>query len=287
MLSYYMVYVIGLTMQQYHEQTFKINGYLMRAITFLYLFSCLMLYSGYSGALKSLLTVTVYPSPPNTFAELAKVATEQNWVITTCCEPMVYQMAESSDPNKRAIAEKLWLNTYEVDGWREQSFLNVSDFKTGHLRKGQQYATVNTIKTLQDVQFNMLSDEAGNTDVHIMDDCFYEIAIAFGLGKNSPYKESLDRKITQLREGGFIHKWMKAGEVKKEIHSHARKDTPFSMEQLQGLFYLYLLLITLSFTVFVFEYLFRFCTKLGERHRDTERRKMNDTKSQGRKGKTT
>lgn len=254
MISHYTLYVLGMTLQQYHGQTFKINSYIIRATTCLYLFSCFMLYEAYGGALKSLLAVTVYPSPPNTFEELAKLAEDQNWIITTCCEPMVHQMALSSDPNKRAIAEKLWLNNYEVDGWREQSFLNVSEHKTGHLRNGQQYATVNTIKTLQDVQFKVLTDESGFTDVHIMDDCFYEIAIAFGIGKNSPYKGSLDRKITQLREAGLIHKWMKAGEIKNEA-SEARKDTPFSMGQLQGPFYLYLLLVTFSMLIFVLEYI--------------------------------
>ena len=93
----------------------------------------------------------------------------------------------------------------------------------------------------------------GGTDVHIMDDCFYDIAIALGLGKHSPYRESIDRKITQLREGGFIEKWMKLGDF-KQVKQKPRKDNPFTMGQLQGPFYLFLLGLLASLIDFVWEF---------------------------------
>lgn len=87
-----------------------------------------------------------------------------------------------------------------------------------------------------------------------MDDCFYDLAIALGMSKNSPYRASINRKIGQLREGGFIHKWMKAGDKNIEMKNEARKDTPFTLEQLQGPFFIHGLVLIISLMAFIWEF---------------------------------
>ena len=148
-----------MTLQQYNERTFKKSKLIIRFVTCLYLFSSFMLYEGYAGALKSLLAVVVYPKPPNTFKELAVIVAEQNWHITVCCDNMMFQMGNSSDPNKKAVAKRLELNLLASVDFTQNAYLNVSDIKTGHKRNGQIYATVDTKKSLADGINYLLLDE--------------------------------------------------------------------------------------------------------------------------------
>ena len=90
--------------------------------------------------------------------------------------------------------------------------------------------------------------------VHIMEDCFYDLAIALGLSKNSPYKSSIDRKIEQLREGGFIAKWMQGdGDKLKDVQRETRKDNAFTLPQLQGPFLLHGVILVISILAFLGE----------------------------------
>ena len=238
---------------QNNDLTHKMTKLSQRIVTLAFLLSAFVLFTGYEGALKSLLTVVVYQKPVNTFQELAEVMQRENWRVTVCCEPMMWHMGNSSSPSKQFVAKNLVLNEKATVAFTNQAFENVSDYKTGEERKGQIYAAVNTIKLLNNAIRTKLIDDAGYTDVHVMDDCFYEIAIALGLGKNSPYRESIDLKITQMREAGLIAKWMDESEV-MEHTKEVREDEKFTLDDLQGPFLLHSILIGVSSLAFIIEY---------------------------------
>ena len=240
----YTMYVWAATLMQYHYITFKMSNSVLRLVNAAFLLSTFMLLSAYSGALKSILTVVMYPPPINTFEELARVVVKEDWHVTVCCDNMMFQMGNSSDESKKAVAKRLELNFQATLDFTERAYENVSDYVTGHRRGGQIYATVDTKKSLSLGIRRMLLDDQGYSDVHVMDDCFYDIAIALGLGKNSPYRESIDYKMTQLSEGGFIAKWMADGDISKH-GNEVREDKAFSMNDLQGPFLLHILIMDL------------------------------------------
>ncbi len=41
-------------------------------------------------------------------------------------------------------------------------------------------------------------------NVHVMPECFLPTRIAFGLSLNSPFKQALDLKLEQMKEGGIV-----------------------------------------------------------------------------------
>lgn len=158
-LSFYILTVWSMTLQQYNKQTFTQRGFIMRFTICLYLLVSFILYEAYGGALKSMLAVEIYPEAPNSFEELAKVVLEQNWRVTVCCDFIMFNMGNSSDPYKKAIAKRLELNYLASVDFTKQSFLNASEEKTGHLRNGEVYATVNTYKNMLDAIPRDLLDE--------------------------------------------------------------------------------------------------------------------------------
>ena len=103
-------------------------------------------------------------------------------------------------------------------------------------------------------QYKLL-DAAGQTDIHIMDTCYNELAIAHGIGRKSPFKQALNWKITQLREGGFITKWI-ADDAVAELHQEAREDIPFALESFQGAFTILGLCLFMSTLIFLFRFTF-------------------------------
>ncbi len=56
----------------------------------------MVLTASYSGALISFFSVEVYPSPPQTFDDLAKVVQEDNLKVQVCCPHIRELMAESN-----------------------------------------------------------------------------------------------------------------------------------------------------------------------------------------------
>ena len=252
--SKYMLYVWSVTIMQPHGMTTTMSKSSLRAVTAIFLLGSFILMTQYAGALKSLLTVTFYPKPINTFRELAQAVQDDDWNVNICCINMVTQMAESSDPSKQYVAKHLKLIREAKFSPTVEAYLNVSDYKTGNARNGKIYATVHAKSSLSIKTRELLLDESGYTDVHIMEDCFYDIAIALGLAKNSPYKESIDFKISQLREGGLIAKWMSESEI-GEYKNEFRDDVPFSITDLQGPFYLHIIIMVIASLVFLWEFL--------------------------------
>ncbi len=50
-----------------------------------FILTCFILTAAYSGSLVSLLSVDVYPKPPNTLDELAKKIGKENMEVNYCC----------------------------------------------------------------------------------------------------------------------------------------------------------------------------------------------------------
>ncbi len=52
--------------------------------------------AAYSGALISFFSVEVYPTPPQTFDDLAKIVQEENYNVQICCDHIEAIMKSSN-----------------------------------------------------------------------------------------------------------------------------------------------------------------------------------------------
>ena len=256
--SEYVMYVWASSMMQQHNMTHRIKNSILRLVVCLFLALSFILYSAYGGALKSILTITVYPPPVNTFDELTTVIKAENWKISTCCKAL-YRFWNTYDSN---IADMMFVSNWGNPNFLENAIKNVSFVATGEQRNGQQYALIDTQKTLKyGIHKFSLVDKNSQTDIHIMDQCYYYIPISFAIGKNSPLKEPINRKIVQLREGGFINKWME-DKVVIEVKQEARQDVAFTIEDLMGAFTILGLLLCLGCIALFIEFLNIFISKI-------------------------
>lgn len=73
-----------------------------------------------------------------------------------------------------------------------------------------EFALYENSLTLQKLRFDYEEKNIGsNLKIHIMDECAIHMPVSIGLGKNSPFKEQIDKLIRYAIEGGLIRKWLK------------------------------------------------------------------------------
>lgn len=92
--------------------------------------------------------------------------------------------------------------------------------------------------------------------VHLMKECVFPTRSAMGLQKQSSLKPYLDNEINRLVEAGIVDHITSTFAKKLDDwdpQAHAGKQVSYSLDSLQGAFYVWAFGIALSFLVFVSE----------------------------------
>ncbi|TRY75594.1 hypothetical protein TCAL_00526 [Tigriopus californicus] len=210
----------------------------------------LLLGTSYAAALISFLTINVHPDPPRTIERLNNYITDRNLDVSFCCSNMMDAIRDRKDSD--VVSSRMKRDYDYSDPYR-----NVS--------KGTHVVP----QSKQMLNFGIragLSNQLGQTNVFILDECFLSLPIALGLRKGSPIKPMLDYKLRQLQEGGLVQKW-----ITDEINSFGKLDTQFGTEarvlesltlfDLQGPFIVYGFAIGVSGIIILFECLLKAHTK--------------------------
>ena len=100
----------------------------------------------------------------------------------------------------------------------------------------------------------------GESNMHIIEECFASFQATFLLPKHSTYTERMNQIIQRLHEGGLIQKWLehemdKVGTITKDPFSK-KNNTPLSIYHIEGCLYLWLLCFLVSLLVFTLELLY-------------------------------
>jgi len=61
----------------------------------------------YTGALSALLTVDLYPQPPNSLDEVAMMVERENLDVGICCMPVQEALGNSKDTSMKTLWEKV------------------------------------------------------------------------------------------------------------------------------------------------------------------------------------
>ena len=250
--NHHLTTVIGVTLSQYQGRIMVIarKKIYMKIAVGIYLLGTFILQSAYAGSLKSMLMVVLYP-PPCFDGLAARINQGEDWRIQSCCSAMKTALRMTTRQSMKAVAEQVDIYGWGVPNYYEKAFSNVSDTSLA-MGQNQYYAIMATKKDLRLKMRQFAMDDEGKVKMHIMEDCFNPISIALGLGKNSPYREAINHKMSLLIEGGIVVKWMKDSDiVNSKIDVY--EEHAFSLEQFEGPFVVLFLFGGLSIFSFLVE----------------------------------
>ena len=103
------------------------------------------------------------------------------------------------------------------------------------------------------------TNQYGETNFHIMNECFDSYRVAYPVPKNSIYKPMFDRKIKQIIEAGLTNKYFKDEMEKQAKLAAAKVSTAFwnslQIDNLQAPLMIFPMLMGLSILTFLLEML--------------------------------
>ena len=116
-------------------------------------------------------------------------------------------------------------------------------------------STIDRLLYEADIRYPMNKKE--NPPFHLMRECMLPTRSSFGLQKNSPLKPYLDKMIVRFIETGLV-KYHRSQFVKKMrgfqgTLSTSKELVPFTLNNLQGAFYLFTCGVALSSLIFLLE----------------------------------
>ena len=172
----------------------------------------------------------------------------------------IRELSESS-LNKASVSYAWFFkksdNVYEQKIGKEIVQANTSDIM--HLLGSGSWAIESDLDHLQYALLTQYSATWSSSRFHVMKERFYPTRSCMLLQNDSPLKVHIDRAIQQLRESGFVN-YYRSKFVKKlnELKPHQVMQStviPFSLDHLQGAFYILIFGVLLSLVAFVLEYL--------------------------------
>jgi len=204
-----------------------------------WLFAAVITSSAYRSGLFSFHTQPSSPTPIQTIEQLVKSplnkATFNDFSITN--------IINSTDPYRRLLGQQL-VPTHNI------SYMF-------SLLDSSEWAVDSTMdRLLYEAEIRYPTNSREDPPFYLMKECILPTRSSFGLQKNSPLKSHVDRKILRFIETGLV-KYHRSQFVKElrnlQRHSTSKEMIPFSLNNLQGAFYLFVCGITLSTIVFMIE----------------------------------
>ncbi len=235
------------------QQPRGIHSTSIRFFMISWLFAAAIISSAYRSGFISFLTRPISPPPIQTIEQLTK--SQLNKLIYN--DYYIEILQNSSDPHRRLLGQQLIAT------------LNVS-YMFSLLGSGScaVESTKDRLLYEADLHYSMKDQHKEDPPFYLMNKCIFPTRSSFGLQKNSPLKPYVDRKILRFIETGLVthHR----SKFIKELRDFQRLSLPaasnkeivsFTLNNLQGAFYLFTFGVGLSSMIFIFELIIDFIVK--------------------------
>ncbi|XP_045603150.1 glutamate receptor ionotropic, delta-1-like [Procambarus clarkii] len=231
-LSYDYLYILG-ALTMHSLKIVPLNAPMRVYMGFVWLFG-LIVATAYSANLVAFLSFTPMSTPINTLIQVSKsglsIGSHPFWKA---------QFAESTDPVVHGFT-----NVLRTDLNFHYLFDAVEDGK---------FALIESINYIN-FEIRTRFTYSSHASIRVVPECLMPYSIGLALQKNSPLKSHLDRLILQLFESGVNYKWqeeavayIRAQYTSKRPHTKEEsRSKPLNMAQLQGVFYIFVVLCLLS-----------------------------------------
>ena len=197
--------------------------------------------TGYRSGLISYMTFPFTPPPMNTIEQL----------VNSPLQKIIYGdlikdiLLKSTSQNQNKLGQQLVTN-------RNLTYM-FTLMKTGS------WAVDSSLDNLRYVATTQYPTTSAGPQVHLMRECLLPMLAGFSLQKNSQIKTYLDRKIQILVQAGLVdfHRTQYAKKLADwNPKASSRQLRSFSLDNLQGAFYLFAVGITISIISFFFDLLY-------------------------------
>lgn len=226
------------------------NRWSVRVLTGWWWLYCILIVVAYRASLTSILANPQPRLTINTMEQLSK-----SWLkLGAWGEQNRVFFANSTDPFSKKIGERIQ---------------HVVDLESSiQLVAAGEFALYENSLTLQKLRYEYEErNTASKLKLHIMDECAIVMPISLGLGKNSPFKEQMDKLIRYAIEGGMIQKWLKDAVMSFESSTEAEpEEAVMNLKKFYGAIFVLICGYGIGIVVFACETLWwRFYV---EKHRD-------------------
>ncbi|GJQ84125.1 hypothetical protein Trydic_g12097 [Trypoxylus dichotomus] len=222
------------------------SHFVFKMVLIIWLYTCLILTTGYSAGFSSVLTYPTYSEDIKTIKDMVKQ--DIHWGSTTT--GLRDSLVKSGDPGVAKLIGNFLLEK------------NVNT-KNERIRSNKYAVNVKMVASKYISGTHYLDDYAkGN--LKILQECFSTNSIVYALKVNSPYKEILNKRLLKLIDHGFVEFWTNHILNKhKVLESHRyytkMKDIgtayePLNLEKLRGIFYFLLMGYCAAIVAFIGEY---------------------------------
>lgn len=225
------------------------NQHVLRALILIWVLTSLLIATGYSAGITSLLAKPRYTKPINSFDDF------HNEKIQWGSNNRLYAdiLLSSGDATMMKVA-----NSYVYEG--------NDQVKSARLKRGKYAALIKTISNnfVTDVEF-LQNDKELTYSLRVMQECLNNYYVVFSLRENSPFKHLFDKKIYQITESGLHKYWFNEIENHYSItymhnffidFSDISINEALTLNKIQGIYVFYFCSIVLAIIVFVFEICF-------------------------------
>lgn len=217
----------------------------IRCLILIWILGTLLITTGYSAGITSLLTKPRFSEPINTFTDF--IAAKLKWGMRTNLYAKF--LTETNDQTMIKIGQ-----SFETE--------NSDEIKNARLRTNHYATLVKTISNIfvTDIEF---MDEDVKHILRTMQECIGNYYLVFILRKNSPLKEIFDRKLYQIIEGGLHHFWF--NDILNNLHisfmkrffvdsgTELSKNKPLNFDKLEGVYIFLAISLSIAFMVFLIE----------------------------------
>lgn len=117
-----MPFVTAIALNQASPWTFKLHTQGLKFCAAVFLITMFVLLSGYAAALKTFLTINIYPTPVNTYDGLETLVRTRNLKVSVCCSSIINALRITTVESLQKVADRL---VQPVKG-SLNPFLNVS-----------------------------------------------------------------------------------------------------------------------------------------------------------------
>ncbi|GJQ84123.1 hypothetical protein Trydic_g12095 [Trypoxylus dichotomus] len=220
--------------------------YVFKIVLGIWLYSCLILTTGYNAGISSVLTYPTFTEEIKTVDDMVKQNIYWGSVTTGLRDDLI----RSGDPDVVKLA-----NNFKLE--RD---LNV---KNARIRTNKYAVAVKTVANKYVTDTCYLSDYARKT-LKIVQECYATNNLVYVLKANSPHKELLDRRLLRATEHGLVQFWTnrilnKYGmsymrQFYTNFNTIAIAYRPLSLMKLRGIFYFLIIGYCAALIVFIGEY---------------------------------
>lgn len=201
--------------------------------------------TGYRSGLISYMTFPFTPAPINTVDHLVRSPLKKI-IFGDLIKDI---LNKSTNQQRQQLAQQLVVN-------RNLTFMY-------SLLSTNLWAVDSSQDNLRYIAATQFPTTSSGPQVHLMDECLVPMLAAFGLQIISPIKPYLDRKIQHLVEAGLVDYHRSQFAKKSDNWNPKASDglAPFSLNNLQGAFYLFCLGVAISTFTFVTEFMNSYCKR--------------------------